>query len=363
MIIGCGFQYFAQSYNNYTDTAADSVVTILTADGGQAKAVGSGLIVRSDGYILTPYHLVKGAQDIQIRLRNGETFDKAEIVSTDERRNVALLRIKAAGLKVIPGTGTEENQVGSNIVVVANSGNGQILINKDKLLNAVGLADMIQGAGKGFRVLQFDKLTENAAGALVLDESGRSLGIVTTTPEIKDQNIAVPLSSVLGLINAVPVNNSSTTSSVYISSSSLSQKASSPSTQTKKVFSQNPRELLANAKTVSVNSRTTFFKEHQLINELLKRNTIKQWGWLFLDGNGYGTDNNPDLIIELDHQILTFNFTFTVRHRETSIVLASGKVIISDGGSGSNFMADRIIEKLSAVLKPAPNTAKDKTTD
>lgn len=358
---------FAQTSNDSAvQSALDSVVTILLANQGQANSVGSGLIVRSDGYVLTAYNLVKGAREIQIRLHNGEIYDKAEIISIDERRNVALLHVKAAGLRVIPAA-VESEQVGARIIVVANS-DGQAQVDKDKLLNSIQLADTIAGAGNGFRVLQFDALGfPNAAGGLLLDETGRALGIVTTNPNIKNQNIAVPLSSIIGLINAAPLNNSSTASAVYVSSSPLPVNApaqtNNSQTETRKVFSRNPQELLANSKIVSVTSRTTFFKDQQLINELMKRDTIKQWGWLFLDGSSWDNEKKADLIIELDHQILTYNFTFTIRHRETGIVLAAGKVIIGDGASGAPQMVDRMIEKLSKSLNPKPIETKDKKDD
>lgn len=95
-IIALYFQLaFSQSYaSTYGDMAAeasvDSVVTIFLAGDRGLHTVGSGLVVNSNGYILTAYHLVKDAREIRIRLRNGEIYDKAEIVSTDERRNIAI---------------------------------------------------------------------------------------------------------------------------------------------------------------------------------------------------------------------------------------------------------------------------------
>ena len=185
------------------ENAAESVVTIMLASDGESHAVGSGLIVRSDGHIMTPYSLVRGSREIQIRLRNGETYDKAEIVSSDERRNIAILKINAIGLRIIPNGITEETQVGSRIFFFANPA-GQLVSQSDLVLTSVQMADNIQGAGKGYRLLQIDSsMAGNTAGALLLDERGYTLGMVTTTPGIKGQ-IAVPLSSVVGLIRSVP---------------------------------------------------------------------------------------------------------------------------------------------------------------
>ena len=259
--------------NAAAESAIESVVTILPVSDGQTNPFGSGLIVRSDGYILTAYHLVKDAKAIQVRLRNGEIYDKAEIVSFDERRNVALIRINAAGLRSIPNGTVEESQVGSKIFVVANP-NGQTLIDRDKLLNGVQLADSIAGAGKGYRVLQFDTV-ENAVGALVLDENGRALGIVTTNPEIKNHSIAVPFSSILGLIRSI--NPPAVNSSMQISTSAVPQNTPYPIPQVSVKMPErgvtqltprgpgsvvvkplSPKEILAASKTIYVTSETVF---------------------------------------------------------------------------------------------------------
>ncbi len=159
---------FAQTPAN-VESAVDSVVTILLANEGTANAVGSGVIVRADGFILTAHHLVKGAREIQVRLRNGEIFDKAEIVGVDERRNVALLRINAAGLRTMPSGTIEESQVGARIFIITNpTGETQIT---NTILNSVQLADSIQGSGNGYRVLQFaGRNNLKSVGGLVFEK-------------------------------------------------------------------------------------------------------------------------------------------------------------------------------------------------
>ncbi len=60
LVIACATssaQYVSSTAGN--ETAAESVVTILLASDGESHAVGSGLVVRADGYVMTPYSLVK----------------------------------------------------------------------------------------------------------------------------------------------------------------------------------------------------------------------------------------------------------------------------------------------------------------
>src|SRR5712664_2067574 len=69
------------------ERASPAVVLILAGSGdGKVTAIGSGLIVRPDGIVLTASHVVKGMKEVQIRLKNGEVYDRVETITADERR-------------------------------------------------------------------------------------------------------------------------------------------------------------------------------------------------------------------------------------------------------------------------------------
>jgi hypothetical protein len=108
--------------------------------------------------------------------------------------------------------------------------------------------------------------------------------------------------------------------------------------------SANPSDLLLESKTISIRSRTVFFKPIQLMRALSKRSELDEWGLSLMD-----TSDGSDLVIEIDHILLTYDFPFKITHRETGIVIASGKVITWDGTSGAEPMAKRIIERLTEV--------------
>lgn len=365
----------ALGQNTPADAAADSVVTIFLAADGQSHAVGSGMVVRSDGYVLVPLSIVRGAREIQIRLRNGETYDKAEIVTTDERRNVALLRVNASGLRVIPFGTTEEAQVGSRVFVVSNPA-GKSLVKNTSTLNSVQMADTIAGAGKGYRVLQFGPVDgASNAGGLVLDELGRSLGIITTTPDVKGQEIAVPMSSVVGLIRSVSNNGQPVVSTVsgtgYPAAPSQTpypipqSSVAVPERGVVPLMAKGPGsvvvkpktvpEILAASKTIYVTSRTISFKPDQMINALNKRKEISEWGLTFVD-----EQEVADLILELDHVLFTWKYTFKLYSQRLGTVVATGDRIIWDGNLGADDMAKRVIEKLKIARGDIAKTSTEK---
>src|SRR5690242_4031556 len=67
------------------------------------RALGSGVIVSADGYILTNHHVIEGAQDIKIDLNDGRTLD-AKLIGSDAPSDLALLKVNAANLPTLtPG--------------------------------------------------------------------------------------------------------------------------------------------------------------------------------------------------------------------------------------------------------------------
>src|SRR5712691_4925399 len=61
---------------------------------------GSGFIVRTDGYIFTNFHVVEAADKIEVKLKDGREFS-AKVVGTDEKTDIAVIKIDAKNLPVI----------------------------------------------------------------------------------------------------------------------------------------------------------------------------------------------------------------------------------------------------------------------
>ncbi len=353
---------FAQSVQ-VADDVRDGVVSILIDDGSQPRAVGSGLVVRSDGLILTAYDLVRDARKIAVRLRNGESFDRAELVVSDEARNLAVLRINAVGLSAVRNPMIEEALVGSPIILIAN-GDGATQPATSGFLTAVTLADDIPGAGKGFRVLRFNaQLPAHAGGAVLLDERGRVLGLVTASPQSQVQNYAIPITGATGLIRSVggpvsalaaPVTSAPAFRPTPIPQSSvmvpqrpvLPLEARGPGSVV--VKPSRPVDILLASKTIYVASETEFFKPEHLVNSLRKRTELEQWGLTFVDD-----PRVADLVLSLDHVLFTYKFTFSLAHQRTGVIVATGNVIVFDGNLGGDRMADRVIQKIAAVRAQA----------
>jgi serine protease Do len=75
------------------------------------QSEGSGFIVRADGYIYTNYHVLEGADRIDVKLKDGREF-QAKVVGTDEKTDVAVIKIEATNLPVAQFADSDAVRVG-----------------------------------------------------------------------------------------------------------------------------------------------------------------------------------------------------------------------------------------------------------
>ncbi len=80
---------------------------------------GSGVIISSDGYIVTNQHVVGGATEIEVTLKNNRKF-KAELVGEDPATDIAILKIEAKNLPIIPMGDSDDLKLGEWVLAIGN---------------------------------------------------------------------------------------------------------------------------------------------------------------------------------------------------------------------------------------------------
>lgn len=85
----------------------------------QQLSMGSGFIISGDGYIVTNNHVVDGADSVLVRLSDRREFD-AEIIGTDPRSDLALLRIEAKQLPIVTLAKAGELEVGEWVLAIGS---------------------------------------------------------------------------------------------------------------------------------------------------------------------------------------------------------------------------------------------------
>jgi len=153
------------------------------------RALGSGVVVSNDGYILTNNHVIDSADDIRVEFTDGRSF-KAKLVGADKPSDLALLKIEQTGLATLPLGNSDAVQVGDVVLAVGNPlGIGQTVTMG--IISAKGRStDNGDGSYEDF--LQTDAPINhgNSGGALV-NTKGELVGINSQIMSTSDGNIGI----------------------------------------------------------------------------------------------------------------------------------------------------------------------------
>ncbi len=192
----------ANSYHEAVKRAAPSVVNIFTSkeirsprhpllrdplfrrffgdqlpdEASRASSLGSGVIVSANGYVLTNYHVVEAADEIEVALADGKKL-LAKVVGNDPDTDLAVLRVSAENLPAITFGSSESLRVGDVVLAIGNPfGVGQTVTSG--IVSALGRSGLGISTFENF--IQTDAAINpgNSGGALI-DAQGNLVGINT----------------------------------------------------------------------------------------------------------------------------------------------------------------------------------------
>ena len=160
------------------------------------QALGSGVIVSADGYILTANHVVADADEVKVSIADSKKEYTAKIIGKDRATDVAVLKISANNLPAVTLADSDQLEIGDVVLALGNPfGIGQTV--------TMGIVSATGRSGLGFNgyedFIQTDAAINpgNSGGALV-DAEGRRVGINTAIISRSGGNQGIGL--------AVPVN-------------------------------------------------------------------------------------------------------------------------------------------------------------
>ncbi len=179
-------------------------------DGRQAprQGTGSGVLINTDGYIVTNNHVIDGADELEVTLHDNRSFN-AKVIGTDPTSDLAVIKIDEEDLPHLSLTNSDNVKVGEWVLAVGNPFNlnstvtAGIVSAKGRSINIIGSnlrrspGDSLNTAIESF--IQTDAAVNpgNSGGALV-NLSGDLIGINTA--------IASPTGAYSGYAFAVPAN-------------------------------------------------------------------------------------------------------------------------------------------------------------
>jgi serine protease Do len=140
------------------------------------RALGSGVIVSADGYILTNHHVIDGAEQIKIDLNDGRTID-AKLVGSDPPSDLALLKVSVSDLPHLTPGDSDKVRVGDVALAIGNPlGVGQTVTMG--IISAKGRSTAGPGAGNFEDFLQTDApINQGNSGGALVNTLGELIGI------------------------------------------------------------------------------------------------------------------------------------------------------------------------------------------
>ena len=171
------------SYNKAVRRAAPAVVYVYSSSKGsfsqsgrELQSLGSGVILSANGYIITNKHVVDNPDQILVALQDGAIFD-ALLVGSDPLTDLAVLKIDAENLPVIPINTRRVTHVGDVVLAIGNPYNlGQTVT--QGIISATGRVGLSSTRRQNFLQTDASINSGNSGGALINTE-GELVGINT----------------------------------------------------------------------------------------------------------------------------------------------------------------------------------------
>ncbi len=161
-------------------------------------ATGSGVIISTDGYIVTNNHVISKSNKIEVVLNDKRTYE-ASVVGTDPSTDLALIKIKETNLPSLPLGNSDDLKIGEWVLAVGNPFN----------LTSTVTAGIVSAKGRNINLLNRNYAIESFIQTDAVVNKGNSGGaLVNTKGELVGINTAIAslTGSYSGYSFAVPVN-------------------------------------------------------------------------------------------------------------------------------------------------------------
>jgi len=157
-----------QSPADITAHATPAIVTVRAGD-----SMGTGFVVRADGWVATNFHVVRGATQIAVVFSNHQEFPVVEIMNASRLHDLVILRIEAKNLPVLPVGNSDDVRPGDSVLAI-----GHPLGLEDTVSN--GLVSAVRHVEADLDVLQVSApIAPGSSGGPLLNDRGEVIGVAT----------------------------------------------------------------------------------------------------------------------------------------------------------------------------------------
>jgi hypothetical protein len=163
-----GARPLVQSPAEITARSTPAIVTVRTSDG-----LGTGFVVRKDGWVATNFHVVRGATAVTVVFSDHREFPVVEIMNANRLHDLVILRIDAKNLPVLPIGDSDQVRPGDSVLAI-----GHPLGLEDTVSN--GLISAVREVHAGLQVLQISApIAPGSSGGPLFNDRGEVIGVAT----------------------------------------------------------------------------------------------------------------------------------------------------------------------------------------
>ena len=321
-------------------STVNSVVSInTTASAGinifgqtvETASAGSGFIISPDGYIVTNYHVVKGATSVKVTLYNGDTYDAA-VIGGDSDYDVAIIKINAGGLPAVTLGNSADVNVGDTVLAIGNP-LGELTFSMSQ--GIVSCCDRaINVDGTPFNMIQVDaSINPGNSGGPLVNLYGEVVGIVSakyssySNTTVEGLGFAIPISDVQAIITDI-IEDGQVTGKAYM--------AIKAGTMTEQMAAQYNIDITEGVFVYSTESGGAGEKAGLQLGDVITKlndTAITSMTDLTMAKKGYKAGDTVTLTVYRGGEYLTLELTFDQQPQTTGEETQQS----SQGQSGGNY--------------------------
>lgn len=177
------------SVNKVSEEVGPSIVGIINSNDagsdGEEQTISSGIIFKSDGYIVTNYHLINGANKVLVRLSNAKAGKEIEasLVGFDSASDIAIIKVNSHNLPTAIFGDSSKVRAGDLAIAIGsslgNEASGSVTAGIVSSANRnLKLQDDANTQGSSYKVLQTDaSINQINSGGALCNEKGEVIGV------------------------------------------------------------------------------------------------------------------------------------------------------------------------------------------
>ena len=207
-------EIYAKYVNSCVGITVDIVSTNVFGQTVTGAAAGSGFVITEDGYILTNYHVIDGANSIKVTFDNGKEYT-ATYIGGEEKNDIAVIKVDATGLTPVVIGKSSDMLVGEQVTTIGNP-LGELTFSESTGIISALDRSITMSDGRQMNMIQTDcAINSGNSGGPLFNSHGEVIGIVSakyssgsnsSSASVEGLGFAIPMDDVANMVSDLVKN-------------------------------------------------------------------------------------------------------------------------------------------------------------